>query len=299
MPTREELDAVRARIADLTAQRFLTQGEFLRPVAGDSPEAGTPWIELDFDDRRESIYVNIDWKGFDPEQQMGITDMVADGESATFWEAALGDRPLATPTREQVDGERSLRPLTQELIDCCQLDVWPGIATAMDFGLTSSSHLGALQFAIREGLATPQELDAAMGKGDKLTEIAQRGENPYRFVTFRTLWDDLGPEPEESPTPEEAKALAAEIRADEQAARVRDYGEADAATYEQRVADGAEVVQHLGSVMETVPAQELDRAVAELEQQWAKPEQRLKAILEVRTPAPETPTTQPDRERDR
>jgi hypothetical protein len=36
------------------------------------------------------------------------------------------------------------------------------------------------------------------------------------------------------------KELAAEIRADEHAARIRDYGEADAATYEQRVRDGAE-----------------------------------------------------------
>lgn len=35
------------------------------------------------------------------------------------------------------------------------------------------------------------------------------------------------------------KKLAEEIRQDEHAARVRDYGEADAATYEQRVREGA------------------------------------------------------------
>jgi hypothetical protein len=38
----------------------------------------------------------------------------------------------------------------------------------------------------------------------------------------------------------EAREVAAEIRADEQAARVRDYGPEDAATYDQRVRDGAE-----------------------------------------------------------
>ena len=37
--------------------------------------------------------------------------------------------------------------------------------------------------------------------------------------------------------------LAAEIQADTQAARIRDYGEADAATYEQRVSQGAAMEQ--------------------------------------------------------
>ncbi|WP_435008074.1 hypothetical protein P12x_005344 [Tundrisphaera lichenicola] len=98
--------------------------------------------------------------------------------------------------------DHPIRPLTKELIECCQLDVWPGVATVVDFGIDSSSHLGALQFAIRQGLVTPQELDSAMGSGAKLTEIAQRGENPYRDVTFSTSWDLILPEPEEPPVQE-------------------------------------------------------------------------------------------------
>src|SRR5262245_12665370 len=55
-----------------------------------------------------------------------------------------------------------VRPLTQQLIDCCHLDVWPSNATVIDFGIDSDRHLGALQFAIRNELVTPEELDAAM-----------------------------------------------------------------------------------------------------------------------------------------
>lgn len=89
MPKREEIEAVQARIEDLTGQRFWAQGEFLRPVIGGAPEAGTPWFDLDFEDRREAIYVNTDWKGFSLDQQMAITDLAAEGESAVFWMEAI------------------------------------------------------------------------------------------------------------------------------------------------------------------------------------------------------------------
>ena len=71
--------------------------------------------------------------------------------------------------RDPADG--AIRPLTKELIDCCYLDVWPGHTAIVDFGIDTDRHLGALQFAIREELVTPQELDAALGSGAKLTEI--------------------------------------------------------------------------------------------------------------------------------
>ena len=92
--------------------------------------------------------------------------------------------------------EPAVRPLTNQLIDCCYLDVWPGNAAIVDFGIDSDRHLGALQFAVREQLVTPQELDAAMGNGPKLTEIARRGSNPYRDVTFSTSYDWMAIEPE-------------------------------------------------------------------------------------------------------
>jgi hypothetical protein len=92
-----------------------------------------------------------------------------------------------------------IRPLTRQLIECAHLDVWPGHAAVVDFGIDSDRHLGALQFAIRNDLVTPTELDAAMGKGAMLTEIAGRGDSPYRDVTFRTSWDGLLVEPESPP----------------------------------------------------------------------------------------------------
>ena len=90
----------------------------------------------------------------------------------------------------------SIRPLTKELITCSLLDQWPGNAAVVDFGIDSERHLGALQFAIRNDLVMPQELDAAMGNGEKLTEIARRGDNPYRDVKFETSWDRMNSAPD-------------------------------------------------------------------------------------------------------
>jgi hypothetical protein len=49
----------------------------------------------------------------------------------------------------------------------------------------------------------------------------------------------------------DARDLVAEMRADEHAARVRDYGPEDAATHEQQVKDGAET-----PVTELIPAKQ-------------------------------------------
>jgi hypothetical protein len=170
------------------------------------------------------------------------------------------------PTTEQ---NRPVRPLTEQLIDAVLLDAWPGKAAIVDFGIDSTEHLGALQYAIKFGEVTPQELDAAMGNGAKLTEIVQRGENPYRDVTFHTSWDKMFLESPEEPGGQDNKALFAEIRADEHAARVRDYGEADAATYDQRVRDGAATVNHLPPELAPLTEPEMERAVFEAERSWS------------------------------
>lgn len=110
----------------------------------------------------------------------------------------------------------------------------------------------------------------------------------------------MGLEPEEFPTPEEQKALAAEIRADEHAARVRNYGEADAATYEQRVAEGAATVQHLEPEPPPVSLADLEPVLAEIERQWQTPQERLQEILDGKGPSVEQkPEHEPDRERER
>jgi hypothetical protein len=91
------------------------------------------------------------------------------------------------PNLKPCDGQ--IRPLTQQLIHSAIFDTWPGNAAVLDFGIDSDRHLGALHHAIRHGEVSPQELDAAMGSGAKLTEIVRRGKNPYCDVTFKTSWD--------------------------------------------------------------------------------------------------------------
>ena len=94
-----------------------------------------------------------------------------------------------------------IRPLTRRLIHSAVFDAWPDHAAIVDFGIDSDRHLGALHHAIPQGLVTPEELDAAIGQGEKLTEIARRGRNPHGDFTFRTAWDDM---PAGPPIPGEA-----------------------------------------------------------------------------------------------
>lgn len=149
------------------------------------------WQGVDDAARRRLLEREVDFSQIAPLDQRNIlgevwheNDSVPAARGA---EAARSVEAAANP---------SIRPLTQQLIDASWLDVWPGHATVIDFGIDSDQHLGALQHAIRYGLVTPEELDAAMGHGDKLTAIAQRGNNPYRDVTFHTSWDAMRLDPE-------------------------------------------------------------------------------------------------------
>jgi hypothetical protein len=77
------------------------------------------------------------------------------------------------------------------------------------------------------------------------------------------------------PSPDELRALAEEIRRDEFAARVRDYGEADAATYDARMAEAyrhrALALGLAGSAARPPIADaELERLLDELERGWAE-----------------------------
>ncbi|RUL89421.1 hypothetical protein [Tautonia sociabilis] len=71
---------------------------------------------------------------------------------------------------------------------------------------------------------------------------------------------------------EEIRALNGEWEADEHAARVRDYGEADAATYPARMAESyrlrAEALGPAPPPQTPVGPEELDRIVDDLVRQW-------------------------------
>ena len=90
--------------------------------------------------------------------------------------------------------EPQIRPLTMEVYRALRLDRWPTPAGIVDFGLTSDRHYEALRWAVtREGVA-PEQLDAALGKSAELQALISPA-NPHRDVVFRTLYDDLTPEP--------------------------------------------------------------------------------------------------------
>jgi hypothetical protein len=89
-----------------------------------------------------------------------------------------------------------MKPNTHQLVDCIMLDIMPGLAAMVDFGMDSGTEVfGALQWALKHEQCTPEELDQALGDGPMLTEIVNRGSNPYA-CTIKTSWDDMSPEEE-------------------------------------------------------------------------------------------------------
>jgi len=83
--------------------------------------------------------------------------------------------------------------VTENLYHSLMLDVWPGPAAIVDFGINSNSHLGALQHAVKHDDVTAEQLDSALGNGPKLTALITKT-NPYYGVTFKTSWDYLADE---------------------------------------------------------------------------------------------------------
>jgi hypothetical protein len=84
----------------------------------------------------------------------------------------------------------SVRPTTRNLVTSILVDAWPNHAAIVDFGIDSQKHYEALYFPIREAEIMPKVLDAALGDGPKLTELARESaSNPHKDVEFHTSWD--------------------------------------------------------------------------------------------------------------
>jgi hypothetical protein len=95
------------------------------------------------------------------------------------------------------DGTQPIRDTTRNLVEAILLDVWPRPAAVVDFGLDSQAHYEALYYPVRKGEITPEQLDAALGKGAELTALAREApSNPHKEIAFRTSWDALRPGPE-------------------------------------------------------------------------------------------------------
>jgi hypothetical protein len=93
-------------------------------------------------------------------------------------------------------GPRAIRPVTQRLVEAVLFDVWPNHTAIVDFGLDSQAHYEALYYPLRNGDITKEQLDAAVGDGEKLTELARSApSNPHRGIVFSTNWDEINPRP--------------------------------------------------------------------------------------------------------
>jgi hypothetical protein len=89
-----------------------------------------------------------------------------------------------------------LRDTTRNLVEIVLLDVWPRNAAVVDFGLRTQEHYEALYHPLRHGEITPEQVDAAPGNGQRLTELDNDApHNPHQGIAFRNDWDDLRPEP--------------------------------------------------------------------------------------------------------
>jgi len=79
--------------------------------------------------------------------------------------------------------------MAEELVECLRDDRWPSSATTVDFGITTHSHLGALQSAYWGG-CNVYDLDRVMGDGSAITQLVQAvPEQRYPDVRFYTVYD--------------------------------------------------------------------------------------------------------------
>jgi hypothetical protein len=111
----------------------------------------------------------------------------------------MSDEP-ETAERDAGRSGRAIRDTTRNLIQSILLDVWPRSGAVVDFGLNTQEHYEALYYPLRHGDITPEQVDAALGKGKMLTELVNSApHNPHKGIEFRTSWDELTLEPPDQP----------------------------------------------------------------------------------------------------
>lgn len=86
----------------------------------------------------------------------------------------------------------SIRPMTRHLYENLVLDLPISLPSQVDFGIDSVEHYAALQFGVRRGEITLEQLDAALGNGIELTKLA-RGvtSTPFQDIVYVTSWDAI------------------------------------------------------------------------------------------------------------
>ena len=100
------------------------------------------------------------------------------------------------------------RQMTKDMYDILMLDMPLRPAMMMDFDCPNGSDKhSALQRAVRAG-ATVEELDAALGNGEKISALVKKYANVE--MTFKTAYDDIRENTEQAIKDLEAKEVLSE-----------------------------------------------------------------------------------------
>jgi hypothetical protein len=170
----------------------LTEAGKLRLIEGE-----IDWTGVTADQKKAIMAREVNFARITPEQFAFVYEDIAFDKVEPADPAAaqaLFDQSRATAERP------ALRPVTKSLILAVTLDVLPNPAAINDFGIRSQEHYEALYYPLRYGDITPEQVDAALGNGKKLSELVNGAQhNPHRGIEFRTAWDDLNPTPDSQP----------------------------------------------------------------------------------------------------
>ncbi len=144
--------------------------------------------EIDFNkvsrDQLNFVYEDI---AFDAKEEVDERPARRLFDKSNFMRAAAKAEQM--PFGKQME---EARPVTRNLIESIMLDSWPRNAAIVDFGIDSQRHYESLYYPIRNGDIGPAVLDAAMGYGEKLTELVRSAtSNPHKDIQFHTSWDEL------------------------------------------------------------------------------------------------------------
>lgn len=231
MPSRERMERATAEIKELSEEfafeRIDEERVALAPYGRGADDGFFFWGELTQAHMRDALANGVDWEGFTEAQEQDVIRRVIDGQAPEFWmdgvemddprdERPADSMPIDDRDGSGPDGGRgAIRDTTRNLLEAIALDAWPRAGAIVDFGLDGREHYEALYHGVRNGEITPEALDAALGRGDRLTALARAAaSNPHRDVEFHTSWDALrgreepaGPEAGESP-PESGRGEA-------------------------------------------------------------------------------------------
>jgi hypothetical protein len=181
-------------------ERQLQDWKTYRSWEGSLSEAGKlrvlegelDWTGVDAKDKEILLAREVDFTRVTPKQFAFVYANIASDKLEPADDTVA--RTLFEQSQPQAEG-RAIRPATKNLVEAVLFDVWPRNAAIVDFGIRSQEHYEALYYPLRDGDITPEQVDAALGNGRKLTELVNAApHNPHKGIEFHTSWDDLLPQ---------------------------------------------------------------------------------------------------------